>query len=84
MGNMKKETQNNTMTLEKLLLESCLVNDQTTIIIRSDLFAVMAQGEWFTDQILGYTDKPIASFTWEEENKLYVDLKEEEGDNEDE
>lgn len=81
---MKKETQNNTMTLEKLLLESCLVNDQTTIIIRSGLFAVMAKGEWFTDRILGYMDKPIDIFTWEKENKLYVDLEEERGDNEDE
>lgn len=81
---MKKETQNNTMTLEKLLLESCLVNDQTKIIIRSDLFAVIAQGEWFTDRILEYMDKPINSFTWEKENKLYVDLEEEGGDNEDE
>ena len=77
MENMKKETQNNTMTLEKLLLESCLVNDQTKIIIRSGLFTAIAQGEWFTDRILGYMDEPIDSFTWEDENKLYIDLKEE-------
>lgn len=66
------------MTLGNLLINySELINDETLIYIRDD-FSLVALGNWYLDNILEYHDIEISAFTWQDNNKLYIDLKKEE------
>lgn len=63
------------MTLEKIY-DMGLINDNTEIIVRhGDSFTPLACGNWYQDNILEYTHHELESFTWQDDNKLYVDVK---------
>lgn len=63
------------MTVEEIMM-NCLeiVNDQTEIFIRED-FKVLAHGNWFQDHILDHMKDKVESFTWQDDNKIYIDVK---------
>mgnify|MGYP006865377056 CR=1 FL=1 len=63
------------MTLEKLYKMN-LINDNTELVIRNKDFNVLAHGNWYQDNILDFLDAIIESFTWQDDNKIYIDVKE--------
>lgn len=58
-----------------LILKMGLIKSDTEIIIRDKDFHVVAQGNWYQYCILGYAYADIESFTWQDDNKLFIDLK---------
>ena len=64
------------MTLEKIY-EMGLIKDNTEIFVRQgEGFHVLAHGNWYQDDVLNYMHHEIESFTWQDDNKLYIDVKE--------
>lgn len=65
------------MTLSKII-EMGLVKDDTKIYVRGygDVPVLLTCGNWFQDNVLDYMDKEIESFTWQDDNKIYIDIKE--------
>ena len=64
------------MTVQRIFEETGLIDDNTMIYIREGLFRVISKGNWYQDNILKYENREVESFTWEDDNKLYIDLKE--------
>ncbi len=63
------------MTLGKIY-DMGLIKDDTEIFIRQDEnFNVLAHGNWYQDNMLEYMHHEAESFTWQDDNKLYIDLK---------
>lgn len=63
------------MTLEKLMLDAGLINDHTEIWIRDSEFQVLTHGNWYQDNVLDYAHCEIESFTWQNDNHIYIDVK---------
>lgn len=63
------------MTLQQIL-ESPIINQDTTIIIRNTYLRVMARGCWFQDSILNHSQDIVESFSWQDDNTVHVDIKE--------
>ena len=62
------------MTLEKLFVMT-LINDDTELFIRDNDFSVLAQGNGYQDNVLDFLDAKIESFTWQDDNKIYIDIE---------
>lgn len=62
------------MTVSKIF-ELSLVNDNTSIWVRDKEFHVLGHGNWYQDNILEYEDREVESFTWQDDNQFYIDLK---------
>lgn len=62
------------MTLKRIFM-SRLINDNTEVYIRSDYFNVITQGKWYNNNIISYLNCRVESFTWEDGNNLYIDIK---------
>ena len=62
------------MTIGKIF-EMGLINDDTSVWIRDNGSHVLAHGNWYQDDILKYEDKEAESFTWQDDNHFYIDLK---------
>ena len=68
------------MTLEKIY-EIGLIKDDTEIFVRhSEGFKILAHGNWYQDNVLEYMHHEVESFTWQDDNKIYVDLAQQEGE----
>ncbi len=64
------------MTVEKIFNLDGLVDDNTEIFIRDmDSFRALAHGNWYQDNVLEFSDHEVEGFTWQDDNKLYVDVK---------
>ena len=63
------------MTIEKLYKMN-LINDDTELFIRDNDFNVLTHGNWYQDNVLDFLDHVIESFTWQDDNKIYIDVKE--------
>lgn len=63
------------MTIEKLLIDTELINDNTDTWIRDTDMRVLAHGNWYQDDFLAYIHCEIESFTWQDDNKIYIDIK---------
>lgn len=58
------------------IYEVGFIKDDTEIFIRQgEGFNVFAQGNWYEDKILDYADMEVESFTWQDDNKVYIDIK---------
>ena len=57
------------------ILELRVVNDDTEIYIRDGEPNVFARGNRHQDAIQDFSDREVESFTWQDDNKIYVDLK---------
>lgn len=63
------------MTVEKIN-EMGLIDDNTEIVIREgEAFGILAHGAWYQDDILAYSDHEVESFTWQDDNQIYIDVK---------
>ncbi len=63
------------MTVKKIL-GTGLKKDETEIFIRQgEGFHVLAHGNWYQDHILDYLDHEVESFTWQDDGKIYIDIK---------
>lgn len=62
------------MTVKKIF-ELGLINDSTKIYIRNPDMYTLAYGNWFHDNVLKYLDSVAEFFTWQDDNKFYIDLK---------
>lgn len=67
------------MTLEKLFFMG-LIGDNTEVFIRDTGFHVLAHGNWYQDNVLEYAHHEVESFTWQDDNKIYIDLAQQEGE----
>lgn len=63
------------MTLEKISLTTELIEDDTIIYVRDKDMRVIAFGNWYQDNILDHMQDEIEFFTWQDDNKIYIDLK---------
>lgn len=52
-----------------------LINDDTNVWIRDSELRVLAHGNWYQDDIIKYEDREAESFTWQDDNHFYIDLK---------
>ena len=60
----------------KQILETGLIKDDTEVWIRQgDGFHVLAHGNWYQDDVLESMHHDSESFTWQEDNTLYIDVK---------
>ncbi|MDE7266089.1 MAG: hypothetical protein K2N89_01325 [Lachnospiraceae bacterium] len=62
------------MTIGKIY-ETGLIKDETDIFIRERDFNIIAQGKWYEDRILDYANMEVKSFTWQDDGKVYIDVK---------
>lgn len=62
------------MTLEKIY-DMGLIKDDTEIYIRKGIFRVIESGNWYQDNVLDHMKDEIECFTWQDDNKLYIDVK---------
>lgn len=63
------------MTLEKILFMG-LIGDNTEVFIRDTDFHVLAHGNWYQDNVMEYAHHEVESFTWQDDEKIYLDLAE--------
>lgn len=54
-----------------------IVTDGTEVFIRDADFHLLAKRNWYQDNVLHYLNCKVESFTWKDDNKLYIDLKQE-------
>ncbi len=64
------------MTLSRIL-EKDLINDNTEVFIRDQDCHVLAHGSWYQDNVLNYVNRGVESFTWQDDNKIFIDVKDE-------
>lgn len=63
------------MTLKRLT-EMGLIDYDTEIIIRKgEGFDTLACGNWYQDDILAYDIREVESFTWQDDKRIYIDVK---------
>lgn len=62
------------MTIGKIFIDLNLINDKTELWIRDSDMCVLAHGNWYHDNILEYTHCEVESFTWQNDNKIYIDV----------
>lgn len=62
------------MTLEKLS-DMGMVKDNTEIYIRDEDMNLLTRGNWYQDNVLDHMEDEIECFTWQDDNKLYIDVK---------
>lgn len=58
----------------KDILELGLTNDNTNIVIRNSEFKILAIGNWYQDDILDYSDHEAECFTWQDDNRIFIDI----------
>ena len=60
----------------KQILETGLIKDDTEVWIRQgDGFHVLAHGNWYQDDILEHMNREVESFTWQDDNNFYIDVR---------
>lgn len=52
-----------------------IINYDTEVIIRDSNLDVVACGGWFDSGILRHVEDEITSFTWQDDHKVYFDIK---------
>lgn len=57
------------------LYELGLVPDTTIVHIRDAEMHQLASGNWYQDHILNYMNRELESFTWQDDDNIYLDLK---------
>lgn len=63
------------MTLRKIC-ELGLIKEDTEIFIRQgDGFYTAAHGNLHQADVVNYMDTEVECFTWQDDNKFYIDLK---------
>ena len=62
------------MTVNQIL-KIGLINDNTKVIIRDGQFQILSHGNWYQDEVLNFADYQVESFTWQDDNKVYIDVK---------
>ncbi|QHJ85066.1 MAG: hypothetical protein [Bacteriophage sp.] len=62
------------MKVQEILLMD-LVTDNTEIFIRNQNFGVLTQGKWYQKNVSGYLGYVVEGFTWQDDDKVYIDLK---------
>lgn len=68
--------KNGIMTLIKIIAMG-LIDDSTEVYVRPNAgFGVLAQGNRHSDNVLKYANSELEFFTWQDDNKVYADLKE--------
>lgn len=72
-GTVGKEVK--AMTVSKIFTELGLINDNTEVWIRDNDLHVLAHGNWYQDNVLRYLDNEVESFTWQDDNNFYIDIK---------
>ncbi len=69
------ERKDQQMTVE-MISEMGLIDDNTEIVIREgEGFDALSRGNWYQDDILAYEKHEVESFTWQEDNRIYIDVK---------
>lgn len=62
------------MTIEKLI-DMEIINDKTEIYVRDTDFGLITHGNWFQDNILDHVQDKIDRYSWQDDNRVYIDLK---------
>ncbi len=57
------------------ILELGVVDNDTEVFIRDTNCNVLAHGNWYQDVIQDFSDRDVESFTWQDDNKVYIDVK---------
>lgn len=62
------------MTIEKLV-DTGIINDMTEIYVRDEDFGLITHGNWYQDNIIDHIQDEIECFSWQDDNRVYIDLK---------
>lgn len=62
------------MTIEKLI-DTGIINDMTEIYVRDEDFGLITHGNWYQDNILDHVQDKIECFSWQDDNRVYIDLE---------
>ena len=66
-------------TVEDIILEHGVVDDNTEIIIRNEeSFEVLAAGHWYEDEVLALEGRKATFYSWQDNNKVIIEVAEEE------
>lgn len=57
------------------IIELDIVTDETKIFIRDENSKLLAKGKWFNNCVLDCLNYEVKSFTWQDDNRIYVDVK---------
>ena len=73
--NLNVKRKEKSMTV-KTINEMGLIDDNTEIVIREgEGFGTLARGNWYQDDILAYSGYEVESFIWQDDNRIYIDVK---------
>lgn len=59
----------------KHLLHLGLVKDDTELFVQNETMHVLAHGNWYQDDVLEYIHHEVESFIWQDDNKIYIDIR---------
>lgn len=57
------------------ILGMTFIHDDTEIFIRDTDLHLLTKGNWYQDNVLKYKNYEVESFTWQDDNKVYIDVK---------
>ena len=58
-----------------MILENTFVEADTQVYIRDKDMNVIASGNWYVDEVQSYVTDEAESFTWQDDDKVFIDLK---------
>lgn len=67
----------------KEIFDLDLINDNTEVRVRQQdgyNLHLLAHGNWYQDNVLAYVEREVESFTWQDDNNFYIDLKPDEAE----
>lgn len=59
-----------------MILENTFIEADTQVYIRDKDMKVVAEGNWYLDCIQEHVTEDAESFTWQDDDKVFIDLKE--------
>ena len=62
------------MTVKTIIMRRW-IDENTEVYIRNNTFNVLTHGKWYNDNVLRYLDCRVESFTMQDDNNLYIDIK---------
>jgi hypothetical protein len=63
------------MTVDKIINDLGIIDVDTIISIRDEDFHLIAHGNRYHDDVLRYIDSRVSSYTWQDDNKVFIDIK---------
>lgn len=61
------------MTLSKIF-DMGLIQQDTQVWVRDSELHLLTHGNWYQDNVLEYMNRELESFTWQNDENIYIDV----------